>query len=192
LGEAVRLRTADVDLDHGRLMIHRSKGRSRIVAIRSDLVHRFRSSNHILPVELQRFVPERRSREREDSRNRSTVAELRNYIAERQRLMRERRRSDPEAFFLRRDASPLAVGSASHVIRRLLRQLDLKPPSGRSCARPYAFRHAFAVHRLRAWANESVDVHAKLPVWRPSAHSAQNAALATRSGFLRHTVTALW
>ncbi len=30
-------------------------------------------------------------------------------------------------------------------------------------SRPYEFRHAFAVHRLTAWANERVDVHAKLP-----------------------------
>ena len=34
LGEAVRLRTSDVDLEHGTFMIQRSKGRSRIVAIR--------------------------------------------------------------------------------------------------------------------------------------------------------------
>jgi integrase/recombinase XerD len=129
LGEAVRLRTADVDLDRGSLMIRRSKGRSRIVAIRSDL-----------------------------------VAELRSYITERQRLVRERRRSDPEAFFLRLDASPLTVGSASDAIRRVLRQLGLKPPSRRAGARPYEFRHAFAVHRLTAWANEGVDIHAKLPV----------------------------
>ena len=129
LGEAVRLRTADVDLDRGSLMIRRSKGRSRIVAIRSDV-----------------------------------VAELRSYITERQRLVRERRRSDPEAFFLRLDASPLTVGSASDAIRRVLRQLGLKPPSGRAGARPYEFRHAFAVHRLTAWANEGVDIHAKLPV----------------------------
>ena len=30
-------------------------------------------------------------------------------------------------------------------------------------ARPYEFRHAFAVHRLTAWAVEGADVHAKLP-----------------------------
>jgi integrase len=46
----------------------------------------------------------------------------------------------------------------------VLRQLGLKPPSGRAGARPYEFRHAFAVHRLTAWANEGVDIHAKLPV----------------------------
>lgn len=129
LGEAVRLRTADVDLDRGALMIQRSKGRSRIAAIRADL-----------------------------------VAELRRYAAERRRLVGERRRTDPETFFLRLDASPLTVGSASESIRRLLRNLGIKPPGGRVGARPYEFRHAFAVHRLTAWANEGVDIHAKLPL----------------------------
>ena len=128
LGEAVRLRTSDVDLEHGTFMIQRSKGRSRIVAIRPDL-----------------------------------VAELRSYTAERQRLLRKRRRADPVTFFLRLDASPLTLPSASNAIRQLLRQLGIKPVGGRVGARPYEFRHAFAVHRLTAWANDGVDVHAKLP-----------------------------
>lgn len=128
LGEAVRLRTADVDLDRGTLMIQRSKGRSRIVAIRADL-----------------------------------VGELRRYVEERQRLVGEHLHADPAAFFLRKDASPLTVKSASDALRRLLRELGIKPPSGRTGARPYEFRHAFAVHRLTAWATAGVDVHAKLP-----------------------------
>lgn len=128
LGEAVRLRTSDIDLEHGTLMIQHSKGRSRIVAIRTDL-----------------------------------VAELRGYAARRQRLVR-RRRSDPEAFFVRPDASPLTVASASDAIRRLLRELGIKPARGRTGARPYEFRHAFAVHRLTAWASDGVDIHAKLPL----------------------------
>jgi integrase/recombinase XerD len=49
LGEAVRLRAADVDLDRSALMIQRSKGRSRIAAIRADLV-----------AELRRYAAERR------------------------------------------------------------------------------------------------------------------------------------
>lgn len=129
LGEAVRLRVADIDLIHGILKIPHSKGRARIVAIRADL-----------------------------------VAEFRNYLTDRQRVLRECCRPEPEACFLRLDASPLTVGSASYAIRRLLRQLGLKPPSGRVGARPYEFRHAFAVHRLTAWANEGVDIQAKLPV----------------------------
>jgi integrase/recombinase XerD len=128
LGEAVRLRMADIDLDGGTLMIQRSKGRSRIVPIRADL-----------------------------------IAELRGYAAEREGLVRDRRRTNPEEFFLRLDASPLTVASASDAIRRLLRQLGIKPPGGRVGARPYEFRHAFAVHRLTAWTNDGVDIHAKLP-----------------------------
>jgi integrase/recombinase XerD len=129
LGEAVRLHTTDVNLDRGTLMIRCSKGRSRLVVIRSDL-----------------------------------VAELRSYVAQRQRLVRDLGRPDPEAFFLRRDASGLTVRSASEAIRRLLRQLGLKPATGRAGVRPYEFRHAFAVHRLTAWANEGVDIHTKLPL----------------------------
>ena len=129
LGEAVRLRTADINLDLGTLTVQRSKGRSRILAIRADL-----------------------------------VAELRRYAAERQRLLGERRRADPEAFFVRRNASPLTIASASAAIRRLLRDLAIKPPDGRVGARPYEFRHAFAVHRLTAWANDGVDIHTKLPL----------------------------
>jgi integrase/recombinase XerD len=128
LGEAVRLRTADVDLPRGTLMIQHSKGRSRIVAIRADL-----------------------------------VAELRRYTIERQRVVCKCRRADPGMLFLRLDASPLTITSASNAIRRLLRDLGMKPPNGRTGARPYEFRHAFAVHRLTAWANEGVDIHAKLP-----------------------------
>ncbi len=128
LGEAVRLGTADVDLEHRTLMIRHSKGRSRVVAIRADL-----------------------------------VAELRRYGEQRQRLLSKRGRDDPQAWFLRFDGSPLNVKSASEALRRLLRKLGMKPPRGRAGARPYEFRHAFAVHRLTAWANEGVDVHAKLP-----------------------------
>lgn len=128
LGEAVRLRVDDVDLDGGVLSVRSSKRRSRLVPIREDL-----------------------------------VGELRHYVGERQRLVLARRCPDPAAFFLRQDASPLTVKSASEALRRLLRELGIKPPSGRTGARPYEFRHAFAVHRLTAWALAGVDVHAKLP-----------------------------
>ena len=129
LGEAIRLRMSDADLDQGILAIRHSKGRSRIVAIRADL-----------------------------------VTELRRHVADRRRLLDERRRPDPEALFLRLNAAPLTVASASEAIRRLLRQLGLKPPAGRSGPRPYEFRHAFAVHRLMAWADEGGDINAKLPL----------------------------
>ena len=127
LGEAVRLRTQDVDLQRCTFMILHSKGRSRIVAFRADLAE-----------------------------------ELRRYGAARRQLVSEHD-DDPPTFFVRLHAKPLTVRSASDAIRRLLRQLGIKPPHGRTGARPYEFRHAFAVHRLTAWALAGEDVHARLP-----------------------------
>jgi integrase/recombinase XerD len=128
LGEAVRLRIADVDLERGAVMVPHSKGRSRLLPIRDDL-----------------------------------VGELRHYVQERQRLVSKDRLPDQAAFFLRMDASPLTVKAASEALRRLLRKLGMKPPSGRTGPRPYELRHAFAVHRLTAWAVAGIDIHAKLP-----------------------------
>jgi integrase/recombinase XerD len=127
LGEAARLRMVDVDLDRGLLVIQASKGRSRIVPIRTDL-----------------------------------AAEIRCYAAERQWIMSERG-YDHDLLFVRLDGSPLPMSVGSFAIRRLLRKLGIKPPRGRCGARSYEFRHAFAVHRLMAWAQEGVDIHAKLP-----------------------------
>ncbi len=129
LGEGVRLSTADVDLEHATLMVHHSKGRSRLLPIRDDLVR-----------------------------------ELRHYAEERQRLVNKHQRRDPTAFFLRLNASPLTMNAASNALRRLLRKLGMKPPRGRTGPRPYELRHAFAVHRLTAWAQAGVDIHAKLPL----------------------------
>lgn len=128
LGEAVRLRLMDVDLERRTLMVQHSKGRSRLLPIRDDL-----------------------------------VGELRHYVEERQRLVGNDQPIDPVAFFLRLNASPLTVSAASGALRRLLRELGMKPPSGRTGPRPYELRHAFAVHRLTAWAMAGVDIHAKLP-----------------------------
>jgi integrase/recombinase XerD len=127
LGEAVRLRLQDVDLQRCTFTIRDSKGRSRIVAFRDDLAD-----------------------------------ELRRYLTARQRLV-EDCGNDPPAFFVRLRAKPLTVKSASDALRRLLRQLRIKPLRGRIGARPYELRHAFAVHRLTAWALAGEDVHARLP-----------------------------
>lgn len=128
LGEATRLRIDDVNLRGAVLTVQRSKGRSRILAIRDDL-----------------------------------VAELRQYVLRREEVLANSRAGSQPAFFVRRDGSALTVQAASDVLRRLLRDIGLKPPRGRAGARPYELRHAFAVHRLTAWAVEGVDVHAKLP-----------------------------
>ena len=128
LGEAVRLRMVDVDLRRAVLTVQRSKRRSRILAIRDDL-----------------------------------VAELRQYLRHREEVLAASGAPDPLMLFIRRDGSALTLHAASDVLRGLLREQGFKPPRGRSGARPYEFRHAFAVHRLTAWALEGVDVHAKLP-----------------------------
>ena len=128
LGEAAKLHLIDVDLRRAVLTVQRSKGRSRILAIRDDL-----------------------------------VVELRQYLRQREEVLAASGADDPLTLFIRRDGSALTLRAASDALRRLLRDLGMKPPRGRSGARPYEFRHAFAVHRLTAWAIEGVDVHAKLP-----------------------------
>jgi integrase len=128
LGEATKLRLVDVDLRRAVLTVQRSKGRSRILAIRDDL-----------------------------------VSELRKYLRHRDEVLAASGGGDPMTLFIRRNGSALTLRAASEALRCLLRELGLKPPRGRSGARPYEFRHAFAVHRLTAWAVEGVNVHAKLP-----------------------------
>lgn len=128
LGEAARLRIDDVDLRQRVLTVQRSKGRSRILPIRDDL-----------------------------------VAELRQYLRCRGEVLVACGVGASPELFIRRDGSPLTLRAASNAVRRLLRDLGLKPTRGRTGARPYEFRHAFAVHRLTAWALEGADVHARLP-----------------------------
>jgi integrase len=128
LGEAVRLKMADVDLERGTLTIRDSKRRTRIVPMRDDLVE-----------------------------------ELRRYIDDRRQLLVDQLCVDPQALFVRRNGMPLTTAAASDAIRRILRRLGIKPAHGRVGARPYEFRHAFAVHRLTTWAEEGIDIHAKLP-----------------------------
>jgi len=143
LGEAARLHLVDVDLRNAVLTVQRSKGRSRILAIREDL-----------------------------------VLELRQYLRQREEVLAASGADDPLTLFIRRDGSALTVRAASEALRGLLRDLGLKPPRGRSGARPYELRHAFAVHRLTAWAVEGVDMHAKLP-WL-SAYLGHQSVLGTQ------------
>ena len=128
LGEAIKLLMVDVDLRRAVLTVQRSKGRSRVLPIRNDL-----------------------------------VVELRNYMRQRESVLAATEGDDPLTLFIRRDGAALTVRAASDALRCLLRDLGMKPPRGRSGARPYELRHAFAVHRLTAWAIEGVDVHSKLP-----------------------------
>jgi site-specific recombinase XerD len=91
------------------------------------------------------------------------AAEIRCYAANRQQVLNEHGRDEHGVLFVRLDGSPLPVAAGSLAIRRLLRELGIKPARGRVGAGAYEFRHAFAVHRLIAWAQEGVDIHAKLP-----------------------------
>lgn len=92
------------------------------------------------------------------------VGELRCYLADRRQLLVDQRCAEPQALFVRRNGSPLTTAAASDAIRRILRRLGIKPAQGRVGARPYEFRHAFAVHRLTIWAEQGADIHAKLPL----------------------------
>jgi integrase/recombinase XerD len=89
--------------------------------------------------------------------------EVRAYLQIRRQLVNDLCTADSQALFLCRDGTPLTVGGASDAIRNLLRQIGIKPSAGRIGPRPYEFRHAFAVHRLTAWALAHADIHARLP-----------------------------
>lgn len=89
---------------------------------------------------------------------RDLAAELKRYLRARHRFEAEH-----DAFFVRLNGQPLSVYAVSYAIRKLLRRLGLKPPSGRVGPRPYDLRHAFAVHRLTEWYGQGVDIHARLP-----------------------------
>lgn len=117
-------------------------------------------------VDLRRgtfLIPHSKGRSRIVPFRPDLAQELRQYLHARHEILERLGVSEPRALFIRLDGTPLTVKSASDALRRLLRQLSMKPPAGRVGARPYEFRHAFAVHRLTAWAEARVDMHAKLP-----------------------------
>ena len=89
--------------------------------------------------------------------------QINTYMEERAHIKEAEDCRASEAFFLRRDGTPLTVKVASDAVRRLLRELGLKPARGRYGPRPYDLRHAYAVHRLTDWYHQGVDVHARLP-----------------------------
>lgn len=97
------------------------------------------------------------------------------YMEERAHIESATDCSESDAFFIRRDGTPLTVKSASEAVRLLLRKLGLKPARGRRGPRPYDFRHAYAVHRLTDWYHGGVDVHSQLPwlsaTWGMSTYS---------------------
>ena len=91
------------------------------------------------------------------------VDEIQRYLRQRAQVLADSGKENPSTLFIRLDGSALPMPTASEALRKSLRRLGMKPPRGRCGARPYELRHAFAVHRLTAWAGAGVDVHAKLP-----------------------------
>nr|WP_278555779.1 tyrosine-type recombinase/integrase [Brucella anthropi] len=53
--------------------------------------------------------------------------------------------------------------SISHTLRQWLRGAGLKSEKGRHGPRPYDVRHTFAVHRLRRWYRQGVELSGRLP-----------------------------
>jgi len=51
----------------------------------------------------------------------------------------------------------------SHTLRQWLRMAGLKSEQGRNGPRPYDVRHTFAVHRLRRWYRQGVELSGRLP-----------------------------
>lgn len=127
-GEAVRLKSADLDVERRTLFVRESKGRSRLVPFRADLADEFTA-----------------------------------YLRQRTLLLGSSRASTIEAVFVTRGGDAITVRAASDAVRRLLRRLRMKGPTGHVGPRPYDLRHTFAVHRLTAWYTEGVDIHAHLP-----------------------------
>jgi integrase/recombinase XerD len=89
----------------------------------------------------------------------SLTPELRCYL----RARRAYARAQPDGrFFVGHDGVQLLTKTASETVRRLPCTAGLKPKKGRTGARPYDFRHAFAVHRLERWYRAGVDLHSRL------------------------------
>lgn len=106
------------------------------------------------------FIDTSKGRSRWVALHASLAAELVRYM----RARRAYARAQPDdRFFVGRDGVRLRTQTASETIRRLLCAEGLKPPKGRLGARPYDFRHAFAVHRLARWYRAGVDLHSRLP-----------------------------
>jgi integrase len=90
----------------------------------------------------------------------SLMPELRRYL----RARRAYARAQPDdRFFVGQDGLQLLTKTASETVRQLLCAAGLKPQRGRVGARPYDFRHAFAVRRLESWYRAGVDLHSRLP-----------------------------
>jgi integrase/recombinase XerD len=109
------------------------------------------------------FIRESKGRSRIVAFGDDLADEIKQWLAQRDRIVSDRETQDADALFLRRDGQALSLKAASNAVTRLFRQEGLKPSRGRVGPRPYDWRHAFAVHRLTEWYHQKVDIHARLP-----------------------------
>lgn len=90
----------------------------------------------------------------------TVVDHLRRYAHRRQELHYD---GLSEAFFLSEHGRPLSFNNLEWVFRGLVRRLALHAQPGHRAPSLMAFRHTFAVNRLRQWYEAGVDVQAHLP-----------------------------
>jgi integrase/recombinase XerD len=117
-------------------------------------------------VDLERrvfFIHESKGRSRWVAFGDDLTREIKQWLAERDRIVSVRGIKAPQALFLRRNGQALSLKCAGDAVTKLFRQEGLKPTRGRVGPRPYDWRHTFAVHRLTDWYRKKLDVHARLP-----------------------------
>jgi integrase/recombinase XerD len=68
-----------------------------------------------------------------------------------------------DVFFLSRQGQPLTPWTLRRWFQKLCCRLDFWPTDGGPRPTPHAFRHTFAVERLRLWHQQGADVQALLP-----------------------------
>jgi integrase len=68
-----------------------------------------------------------------------------------------------EVFFLSEQGRHLDLHTLHRTFQRLLRRLGMTPQPGRRPPTRHAFRHTFAVNRLRHWYEADADARALLP-----------------------------
>jgi integrase len=95
----------------------------------------------------------------------SAKAALDSYLARRRQLGLSCAAEDSLVWPLRHQVSPTRphLGALQSALVRLLRQIGLKPRSGRIGPRIHDIRHAFAVERVLQWYRGGADVQALLP-----------------------------
>jgi len=90
----------------------------------------------------------------------TTAPHLRDYP---RRRAQDSTLSPSATLFLSRHGQPLTPWTLRRWLQQLGRQLDLWPTDAGRWPPPHAWRHAFAIERLRLWHQQGADVQALLP-----------------------------